>query len=45
VFDDLGARLAHNEKHHEITRWFIGATLAVALFTGVFSVWHFSRMP
>jgi Ca-activated chloride channel family protein len=45
VFVDLGAQLAHNEKHHEITRWFTGAAIALGLFTGLYSSRQFARMP
>jgi Ca-activated chloride channel family protein len=45
VFADLDAQLTHTEKHHEITRWFIGSALTLGLLTGLYSSRQFARMP
>jgi Ca-activated chloride channel family protein len=45
VFESLQSRLSFEQRPKEVTRWFTGVAIVLALLTGAFSLWHFSRMP
>lgn len=45
VYEDMGSSLGHHAVPREITQWYMGAALILALSAATFSLWWTSRLP
>lgn len=45
VYNDIGSSVGYRVEHREVTSWFVGLALVLALAAAAFSLLWFSRLP